>query len=313
MSVTTVFPGASAEDVEKLVTIPIEDEINDIRGIKVIRSDGSVFRGGSKVVKNVAGYDLPKLFVGSLGTLGIITEATMRLYPVPERSETYLVSFTTLEKCADTVSELLKSELVLNSLELLNPSLVKEVTEKSGIELKRKKYALAIRVMNVGEAVSEQMALVKKVCNKNQGQGVLLEGDKENKLWEGVINHPWAEPEDGRVTLKAGAVIAQVPGIFTTLEEISHKSDIKAYASARAGNGVVNIMLQGDSKSMTNLITKLRKYCEQSGGSLVIENAPIEVKQEIDVWGDMGSALSLMKRIKSNFDPTGILNPGRFV
>lgn len=284
-----------------------------IIGIKVIRSDGSVFRGGSKVVKNVAGYDLPKLFVGSLGTLGIITEATMRLYPVSELSETYLVSFTTLEKCTDTVSKLLKSELALNSLELMNPALVKELTEQSGIELKRKKYALAIRVMNVGKAVGEQMVLVKKICNKNRGQGVLLEGDKENKFWDGVINCLWSGQDEARVKLKAGAVITQVPGIFAKLEEITQNSDIKAYGSARAGNGVVDIMLQGDSKSMTTLITKLRKYCEQSGGSLVIEDAPIEVKQEIDVWGDIGSALSIMKRIKSNFDPMSILNPGRFI
>ncbi|HKQ32127.1 MAG TPA: FAD-binding oxidoreductase, partial [Thermodesulfobacteriota bacterium] len=78
-------------------------------GMKVVRPDGSVFKGGSKVVKNVAGYDLPKLFVGSLGTLGIITEATFRLYPVPESSRTYLAAFESLGNAHDAVRTLIDS------------------------------------------------------------------------------------------------------------------------------------------------------------------------------------------------------------
>lgn len=282
-------------------------------GIKVVRSDGTVFKGGSKVVKNVAGYDLPKLFVGSLGTLGIVTEATLRLYPVADISQTYLVSFTSLEKCAETVSGLLKSELVMNSLELLNPAMVSKITEHSGVGLKRKKYALAIRVMNVEKAVSEQMALVKKVCNKSRGQGLVVEGDIENELWDGIINFPWIKTDDEQVKLKAGVMKTDVPGIFTKLEELSQKSSIETYASAKAGNGIVDVSMSGSTGDLLPLIQELRAHCEQISGSLVIEDAPISIKKEIDVWGDIGPALSLMKRIKLNFDPAGILNPGRFI
>ena len=284
-----------------------------ILGIRVVRADGTVFKGGSKVVKNVAGYDLPKLFVGSLGTLGIITEATLRLYPVPERSETYLVSFTTLEKCAEAASELLKSEIVLNSLELLNPAFVSQVTERSGIELKRKKYALAIRIMNVGEAVDEQMALAKKVCNRHRGQGVIVKGDAEDKLWHEIVNFPWNETGEGRVKLKAGVTITDAAGVLSELELLTDKSGITAYGSAKAGNGIVDITLLGDTQELISIINKRREHAVKLGGSLVIEDAPVEIKQEIGVWGDMGSGLPLMKRIKSNFDPGGILNPGRLV
>lgn len=284
-----------------------------ILGIKVVRSDGTIFKGGSKVVKNVAGYDLPKLFVGSLGTLGIITEATLRLYPIQDKSQTYLVSFTTLEKCADTVSELLKSELVLNSLELLNPALVTKAAEHAQIELNRKKYALAIRVMNVDQAVNEQIALVKKVCNKNRGQGIVLESNIENALWEGIINLPWTEDDSDRVKIKCGVKKSDVPGIFVKLEELTKDLAVKSYSSAKAGNGVVDITLSGEAGDLLSIIEQTRAHSKQKGGSLVIEEAALQVKQNIDVWGDMGSALSLMKRIKSNFDPAGILNPGRFI
>ncbi len=282
-------------------------------GLRVVRADGTVFKGGSKVVKNVAGYDLPKLYVGSLGTLGIITEATLRLYPVPERSETYLVSFTTLEKCAGTVMELLKSDLVMNSLELLNPALVAQVTERSGIELKRKKYALAVRIMNVDKAVSEQMALVKKVCNKHRGQGAVVKNGEEQKLWDEIVNYPWNRPGEDRVKLKAGVLITAVSGVFTKLEELSENFSITSYASAKAGNGILDITLQGGSGELISVIRALREYCDSIGGSLVIEAAAPKLKSQIDVWGDMGSGLSLMKRVKSNFDPAGILNPGRFI
>ncbi len=282
-------------------------------GLRVVRADGTVFKGGSKVVKNVAGYDLPKLYVGSLGTLGIITEATLRLYPVPERSETYLVSFTTLEKCAETVMELLKSELVMNSLELLNPLLVNEVTGRIGIELKRKKHALAIRVMNVDKAVSEQMALVKKVCNKARGQGVTVEGESENKLWDEIVNCPWNKSSENLVKLKAGVLITDVARVFSELEELSSQRALILYASSKAGNGIVDITLKGDTADLASTINTLREYCESGKGSLVIEAATPELKSEVDVWGDIGSGLALMKRIKSNFDPAGILNPGRFI
>jgi len=282
-------------------------------GIRVVRADGTVFKGGSKVVKNVAGYDLPKLYVGSLGTLGIITEATLRLYSIPERSESYLVSFTTLEKCSETVMELLKSDLVMNSLELLNPALAREVAERTGIELKRRKYALAIRVMNVDKAVSEQMSLVKKVCNKGRAQGVTVNGAQEEKLWEEIVNYPWNTAQENMVKLKAGVLITDVPRVFSELEEHAIHKDVTVYASSKAGNGIVDITLKGESSSLSSLVKSLRQYAGSLGVSLVIEAAPPGLKSGVDVWGDMGSGLALMKRIKSNFDPAGILNPGRYI
>jgi glycolate oxidase FAD binding subunit len=84
-------------------------------GMKVVRADGSIFKGGSKVVKNVAGYDMPKLFVGSLGTLGIIAEATFRLYPVPESSGTYFACFESLDEAHGAVRSLIDSALVINA------------------------------------------------------------------------------------------------------------------------------------------------------------------------------------------------------
>jgi len=282
-------------------------------GIRVVRADGTVFKGGSKVVKNVAGYDLPKLFVGSLGTLGIITQATLRLYPVPERGETYLVSFTTLEKCAETVMELLKSDLVMNSLELLNPPLVMELADRTGIEAKRGEYALAVRVMNIDKAVSEQMSLVKKVCNEVRGHGATVDGALENKLWEEIVNYPWNESSEDRVKLKTGVLITDVPRVFSELEELLNQKDVVAYASAKAGNGIVDITLNGGASTLTSLVKSLRNLAESLSGSLVVEAAPPDLKRQIDVWGDMGPGLALMKRIKFNFDPGGILNPGRFV
>jgi len=139
-------------------------------GLKVVRPDGSIFKGGSKVVKNVAGYDLPKLYVGSLGTLGIIVEATFRLYPVPEYSETYIVGFSTLEDAHNTVSTLLKSDLVITSLEILNPELVGSLIKRNDLDLIDDLYTLAIGIKNVEKAVKDQISTLKMICNQNGGE-----------------------------------------------------------------------------------------------------------------------------------------------
>ena len=282
-------------------------------GIKVVRADGTVFKGGSKVVKNVAGYDLPKLFVGSLGTLGIIVEATFRLYPIPESSKTYIVSFDDLEKSHEAVMSLLKSDLVLTSLELLSPALASTLGERAGIDAGGNSYTLAVRVMNVEKAVRDQMKTLVDLCKKAGGSGVVIEGGNEEKLWEEIREFSSNLSGTEAAVARANVCITDVPGVFRLLENFSENSGIQVYSSARAGNGVITVSMNGESEALVCSLNELRIFSEKRGGSLIVWAAESNVKKRVGVWGDIGTALGIMKRIKHNFDPENILNPGRLV
>lgn len=281
-------------------------------GMKVVRSDGTIFKGGSKVVKNVAGYDLPKLFVGSLGTLGIVVEATFRLYPIPEYSKTYLAGFESTDKAHGAVSSLLNSDLVISSLEHMSPSLVAAVSERTGLDIKGN-YALAVRVMNVKKAVRDQMSVVIDVCRKGGGAGLVIDAEKEDEFWEEIREFPWNLSGEERVVAKASVLIARLPGLFRVLERLSAENGVQAFASARAGSGIAVISMNGERESLVRAISELRSFTLEAAGSLVIQEAPNDIKSTLGAWGDIGSAAGIMKRIKYNFDPENILNPGRLL
>ncbi|HSC34051.1 MAG TPA: FAD-binding oxidoreductase [Thermodesulfobacteriota bacterium] len=280
-------------------------------GMKVVRADGGIFKGGSKVVKNVAGYDMPKLFVGSLGTLGIIAEATFRLYPVPESSKTYIACFESMGEAHDTVRSLINSNLVLNALEHMNPGLAGSITERLGLGSDFNRYTLAVRIMNVLRAVEDQIKTVSGISQRNNGKGLIIEARNEEAFWHEVREFPWRRSEQAGAVLKAGVLISDVPRVFILLDELSDKYGIRARAAARAGNGIVIISIDGDSESVVSSVNALRQFSEYAGGSLVVREASPDIKPVLDVWGGMGSSLGLMKRIKSAFDPGNILNPGR--
>ena len=281
-------------------------------GIKVVQADGKVFKGGSKVVKNVAGYDLPKLYVGSLGTLGIIVEATFRLYPVPEYSETCLASFSSLSDCHDTVMTLLSSDLVLTSLEVLNPELT-ALLSRNNLDLEQGNYTLVIGIKNVQKAVKDQISNVKAICDQKSSKGSIINGEGELSFWEDIRNFPWKFAENERIICKASTLVTDVPKLLDNISTLSRDNSINAYVSVRAGNGVSAIAFEGEESNLLNSLQALSSFVSLLGGHLIVQEASSGIKSEIDVWGDIGSGKQVMKKIKNNFDPDNILNPGRYI
>ncbi|HML94379.1 MAG TPA: FAD-binding oxidoreductase [Thermodesulfobacteriota bacterium] len=281
-------------------------------GMKAVRADGTVFNGGAKVVKNVAGYDLPKLFVGSLGTLGILVEATFRLYPVPEYSRTCIAGFGSLEDSQAAVHALLNSDLVMTSLEHLTPALAGAAAGRADVFMKRGSYHLAVRIANVEKAVRDQMEHVTAILGGHGAEASVVEGRDEDSFWSVIREFPGGSAEEGRAVLKAGVVISEVPSVFKVIEML-REGGVEALASARAGNGIIMIELRGGDQALAGAIDSLRMVAESGGGTLVINDASPGVKSAAGVWGDLGSGYGLMKRIKSGYDPLDILNPGRLV
>ena len=135
-----------------------------VLGMKVVLADGKTISCGGKTVKNVSGYDMSKLFIGSLGTLGLIVEATFRLLPLPEAEETVVAAFSKGETAFEVSREILKSQLIPSSIEVLNPRMLREIDAKSLPD--GGDYILAVGIEGVKEAVQRQIKDVEEICDR---------------------------------------------------------------------------------------------------------------------------------------------------
>ena len=263
-------------------------------GITIVRSDGKIAKAGGRVVKNVAGYDLMKLFTGAYGTLGVITQVTVRVYPLPEASGTVVLSGepTALAKAAQT---LLSSALTPIAVDLLSASLA----EKLGVG---KAIALMVRFQSVAASVKEQSARLLAVGAKLGLQGTAVGESDEADLWQRLKQSIWASAKESAIICKIGVMPSEAVGM---LRELPLESGV---IHAGLGLGVLRF-----EAGTAEVVLQVRRWCELKGGFLSILEAPLGIKQELDVWGYNGKALELMRRIKQQFDPENILSPNRFV
>jgi glycolate oxidase FAD binding subunit len=154
---------------------------------------------------------------------------------------------------------------------------------------------------------------VKDICGEKRGEGIVLEGGIEEDLWEEIREFPWRIPDDNRAVFKASVLITDVPRVFEVLERVSDESGLRVHASSRVGNGILIVSIGGEREAQIEAIRSLRDLIGSLKGNLVIREAPTSLKSRVDVWGDVGASLRVMERLRSIFDPNGILNPGRFV
>ncbi len=270
-------------------------------GISFIRSDGQLAKAGGRVVKNVAGYDLMKLFTGSYGTLGILTEVTFRAYPIPEASGTVVLTGEA-EAISTATKTLLASALTPTVADLLSTQLVSKLNLGQGLGLR-------VRFQSVPESVQEQSSRLLDVGQQLGLQGTLYADSDEVNLWQSLPEQIWATSQESAITCKIGVLPTAA---VTTLTQLDALTSSTGLGIIHANSGLGRLRL--DSATVTpQTIKELRRHCESQQGFLTILEAPVALKQQLDVWGYSGNALDMMRRIKQQFDPKNILNPHRFV
>lgn len=273
-------------------------------GIRFVQADGTITWGGSKVVKSVSGYDVPKLMVGSLGTLGVMLEATLRLHPLPAATGTVLAASDSPAALQDTLAAILDSSLEPDRLTLLN------ARARPGAGGPPSGPALLISFGSVDEAVKSQGEAVIRLAQKSGSAAQWA----PSTIWDDLGRKPGG-PEP--VSLTLACEIRRVGHWLGELERLARALDASVSVIGEAGNGVLRAWLSGPAEGrpiVSEFVTPLSRGLEAEGGSLIVEAMPVTLKVGFDVWGAIApGALAIMRRIKQEFDPRGILNPGRFV
>ena len=267
-------------------------------GVRFAQADGVLTWGGAKVVKSVSGYDVPKLMVGALGTLGVLLELTLRLHPAPDYEATWLAGFRTPAHAQECVAALLDSTVQTNRLEILDGRVL------AACSLPVTAAALAVSIGTVEPAVRAQEGLVRAIVQRAQGTVQTMGAsfwktyDRALAGFDGVVLRIGSVPARLEETL--GAVQALLPG---------------AAVAGAAGLGALRALVtHADAPALRAPLERLRATVAEVGGGVIIERGPRALRERIDPWGPVAPpALAVMRAIKTEFDPRAVLNPGRFV
>jgi glycolate oxidase FAD binding subunit len=268
-----------------------------IIGIKVVLADGTVAKAGGKVVKNVAGYDLSKLFTGSLGTLGVIAEANFRLHPIRESARTVFVEVddhTQIPDVAQALTHSSVSQFVLDALEM---------------RWEGDRGVIAALFEGIEPAVEAQSSAAAEIL-RSHGEVKVLGKDDGDEFWNSFARRPWAT---GDVALKIGAPPADLTAVLDSVLGAAERTGVETRLSGHAGTGVTFAGLSGEDDGLVDVVEEVREIRIRRGGSVVVQDAPLSIKERLDVWGPAGDYLGLTRRVKEKFDPGYTMNPGRFL
>jgi glycolate oxidase FAD binding subunit len=263
-------------------------------GVTLALADGTLAASGGKVVKNVAGYDLPKLATGALGTLGVITQATFRLHPRPPQSRTLIMRVDRVGDLQALVHEVLDSQLVPSALQVRfgsdtewNVDVLFEGTE-AGV-------------------ATQEAGLRDLVSSAHIGPGPDAVWTARQDLWQSPAQDPAAGSAIAKFTILPS-------DLGKTIEELTRATRERqvAWKLVVQATGIGWLRLDGVPGVLPAILKELRSTVERQGGSLVVVRHPPDA-EPLDTWGNPGDTLSLMRALKQQLDPRATLNPDRFV
>ncbi|GIM46003.1 glycolate oxidase subunit GlcD [Collibacillus ludicampi] len=291
-------------------------------GLEVVTPEGEVIRTGGRTVKNVTGYDLTKLIVGSEGTLGIITEAILRLIPKPPASETLMAIFDDLVDSGRAISKVLSSGILPSKLELMDQASIAAVENYEPCGLPTDAEAiLLIEVDGHPHAVADEIASVREICKQVGAREIrMAKNDKERQeLWKArkLVSPAIAKIKPTKISEDATVPRSKIPDMFKRLKEIRAKYNIDLVVFGHAGDGNLHPNIIADKRDKEEMrrveqaVSEIFAAAIELGGTLSGEHGIGTMKapfMEMEL-GTVG--LEMMRRIKKAWDPNNIMNPGK--
>jgi len=262
-----------------------------IIGVTLALPDGTLASSGGKVVKNVAGYDLPKLVTGALGTLAVITRAVFRLHPLPRNTRSLSVSGGNFE-------EMQRLILAVQDSKLAHTALQTRVAQDA-------EPAVDILFEGTEAGIAAQEAQLQELAHPASAR------EAASSVWA-ASQELWDFTNSAMVAMaKITALPASIAHTMETVQRTTSARKIHWRLAIQA-TGIGWLRLEGSLENLPASLSDLRFELERSGGSLAVFKHPANMAH-LDAWGQSGDALALMRALKNQFDPKKTLNPGRFV
>lgn len=276
-------------------------------GIRVALPTGEVIKAGGKVVKNVAGYDLTKLFIGSLGSVGVIVETTFKISPAPGEGQTILVTVPDRTAAHALTTAVMHSYLLPAALAAANAHALRRIARAAGMGAPHT-GAWAVLVLAEGLAESRKRHVDEmRTLVGMPGRLEVLDGPSHAGLWQAVAEFPSPDGRAGGVVCRAGGPIARWADLARAAEAGETVGPVEVLA--HAGVGLVYAACSAEGGAA--VATSLGSVASAAGGYAVVEAAPTALKPSLPLWGEAPGGLDLMRRLREQFDPRGIMVPGR--
>lgn len=291
-----------------------------VLGLEVVLPTGEIIRTGGRTMKGVVGYDLTRLFVGSEGTLGVITEITLKLLPLPEARETLLALFGSMEEAAGAVAEIFSSGVLPSVLEFMDEPSLRCAESFLGAQLPEAKALLLVEVDGLKESLGGAMERVRRACLSSGAKEVRRATREEEveDIWRVRRCLSQAAYALGPVKVNEDVTVprSKIPPLVAGVHALARKFRLPVLCFGHAGDGNihVNFMIERSEemrKKIERAVEELFSLTLSLGGTLSGEHG-VGIAKLPFVKMELGpKALEAMKRIKEALDPNGILNPGK--
>jgi D-lactate dehydrogenase (cytochrome) len=295
----------------------------NVLGLEVVLADGRVMKTGSRSIKQSAGYDLTKLFVGSEGTLGLVTQATIRLHPVPEFFATAVVAFPDVQSAAEVVYGIVGNGLAPAALELVHKDHIVWMNEEDGVGLTEATSLLMEFTGPSRAAVDETMAIAEQLCRDGGATGVEAATDHASRtaLWR--LRHGTRErmrrrfPGAHWVAMDAAVPISKFPELVAYAEERCARENLEGRVVGHAGDGNIHMGLPFDPEDEAAVAVAkaigsdiIHRAIEMGGTSTGEHGVGLDKRPYMAEEHGV-NAIDTMWALKRTLDPNGILNPGK--
>ena len=293
-----------------------------ILGLEVVTPTGDIIRTGGKTLKNVVGYDLTKLFVGSEGTLGIVTRITLKLIPKPAAKKTMLVQFATIDDAAQSVSAIIGAKIIPTTLEFLDAATIGCIRGKSDIPLPENCQAILIIEVDgdqqVLDAQAEQILTVIKPFNVLDTR-IASTDEESEEIWKvrRIVSPSLRQVNPDKFNEDIVVPRSKVPDMIRALESISRQYNVPIVNFGHAGDGNihVNVMVdlreEGMESTVATVMEEIFKAAVNLKGSISGEHGIGTSKAKYMSMELNRETIEYMQRIKTALDPLNILNPGK--
>lgn len=291
-------------------------------GLEIVTPEGEVICTGGKTVKNVTGYDLTKLIVGSEGTLGVITEATLRLFPKPQATRTLMAIFDDIVYSGQAITKILGSGILPSKLEIMDNASINAVEAYEPLGLPTDADALIlIELDGHPAAIEDEIISVQRICKDALATEIRIANTKEEEieLWKArkLVSPAIVREKPTKISEDATVPRSKIPHMFQRLKEIKEKYNVDLVVFGHAGDGNLHPNIIADKRDLEEMgrvekaVEEIFEAAIELGGTLSGEHGIGTLKapfMEMEI-GEVG--LDMMKRIKESWDPKCILNPGK--